>query len=1582
MEESDGEKDSEGKPSTLKASPSVSGLDEYEFKDEEEDEEEEEEEEEDDIDEDEDEDEDDEEEEEEEEEDLALNDRHHYRRDLRQREKEERNHMSAKPSTKTDPPPSSSSSSKSKKQKSTVRVLPCSTDSSSDEMDGLAAAPVERRGSPSCSQSTADAFKAEPARAKKDGEQKDKGKVKRKSKGQNKNKENQEDGKENSKGLVFSAAAVAESAEKGRADEDSFKMSFSPKDDSSVHLFHLSSVKSPKLNHGLLSDKAPTPLKQENAKTSAPAADGPADTVKYIHYTDAVDYCTTEGSSTKGCKHKEKSKHQQREPPAAADGDDGSRSPSKDGSLGNGAECPDTAAVAARKMDADGKVVKKHKLKHKEKEKHRRDYEVDRSRHRQKEARKDGHRNLEFDREFWKENFFKSDEADEPPAPPPVKREGEGDGCPPQKARDGSPVKEERPVKDKHSGRQEKRSRDEKEKSVKKERKEDKGKDGKWSEREERADGHGSGRFPAEPPQQSSMGTEVEERAVSLNPAEQEPPEQPSEKGARDRGDKRPPAKDREAERADKRHPEKKVKAEQSDRAEPQTSVERWKEKEKSAASSSHSPGDKSHKERENEKLRSASSTTKKHEESRKNKERNSEKRSDRDRPERDYNGGEHREKDRPGVDKKSKPMEKPSEHSKPDRSKEKDCDRKKKDKLKDGSFSSGSNLKSLLEEKRSYSSESSKSASLKQKEEVARTPEKERDRRERDPDRHRDKDRHRERSQTTKLNRVKPSDTDADRVKSKASPASRDARPKEKRLVNDDLMQTSFERMLSLKDQEIEQWHRKHLEKIKQKERERLKQRPSADPSKPKSKDKAAKTDTCLSKELLRSKSSEAGDSQSRERAPKDGTGSRTMSLDGKSLCSLSAKVMASMDTGLSRSPRPDGERSGVMSRSVSMVSVASSEDSCQAAMLTPRPTEYDSDVNPEASDSQPPLLQSSLAVLQATQSPLVHDKDCNSLPEVPHSSWSPLSNRHETPYLRAILDEDANLTSADGKDGADALENAPLPVHSADEPKAAEPGATEPPADPEEGLIDDNTLLQRPGDKAEGKADTEREETRPEYVPVSPASYRDAPDKELFNSESNLSSAYGTPSRATEQRVPSSSDAATATRDLFWPVVNVAAEENAGDNGMALESTTLSYSSALTADTSTATNTQEAAIWPCPQRDLFTATESSQPSEPMEAMNVDHEEKPSETAMNMTAAERAGQDGEGSTWDTCKKDGSASPVPSAFTNIPSFEAEEPASAPSKANAEARWAPEESDVREQLCKKSKTSTTDAAAAAVAFDAAQAEKTEPSTAGSSSPVFYCRTPEHKAEETRIAPQTTELNDDVNNNGGVEARHAYVSRAEEGSSAEVGPAPDTAPERSMEPGPEQTETAPPSEEMQETTSSTTSSSSATGEQSGFRPPAPADCSTSTSGCSSPQSGDSDSSGTKFKQRSQDHDDPDAPVPHPRKRKMPRVSPLQSSAPPPGREPGQQHQSLAAIVDSVKLEEIEPYQTERANPYYEYLHIRKKIEEKRKVLCSVTPQPPQYYDEYVTFNGSYLLDGNPLSKLCIPMVSVNHDGTLAG
>lgn len=80
-----------------------------------------------------------------------------------------------------------------------------------------------------------------------------------------------------------------------------------------------------------------------------------------------------------------------------------------------------------------------------------------------------------------------------------------------------------------------------------------------------------------------------------------------------------------------------------------------------------------------------------------------------------------------------------------------------------------------------------------------------------------------------------------------------------------------------------------------------------------------------------------------------------------------------------------------------------------------------------------------------------------------------------------------------------------------------------------------------------------------------------------------------------------------------------------------------------------------------------------------------------------------------------------------------------------------------------------------------------------------------------------------------------------------------------------------------------------------------------------------------------------------------------------------------QTLAAIVDAIKLDDIEPYHSDRSNPYFEYLQIRKKIEEKRKILCCITPQAPQCYAEYVTYTGSYLLDGKPLSKLHIPVVS---------
>lgn len=1453
MEDSDTEKDSDGKPAT-KASSSIPGLDEYEFKDEEE------------------------------EEDLGkvLNDRHILRRELRQREKEDkdRNHVAGKQSGKGD------SSSKSKKQK-TSRV-PCSSDTSSDESIS------EKRNSPTCSQSS-ESLKADTRSKKDNAEQKDKGKVKRKSKSQNKNKENQEDGKENSKTLVLSLATVSESTEKGR-EEDSFKMSFSPKDDSSVHLFHLSSIKSPKLNHSL-TDKQ-TPLKQENAKMCVSISDGPCpvDGVKYNHYTDA-DYCT-EGSSTKGCKHKEKSKHQQKD--SSVDGDDGHLSPYKDGSIGNSIDGNDGAL---RKTDLDGKVVKKHKLKHKEKDKHRREYEAERSRRREKEARKDGHRNLEFDREFWKENFFKSDETDEPL---PVKKEGD-DAL--RKNSDSSPVKDERSTREKHSSSKEKRQREEREKdkTMKKERKEvagkeEKVKDSKLSEREERLDCHSLGRIPEESLQSNSMQEETEEKPVSGIPADQEQLES-SEKGSREKNDKRLPGKEKDLEKMEKRHldKEKKFKTEHSDKAEPQNSVDRWKEKERTGPISSHSPGDKNYK--ENDKLKSLS-TTKKHDDGKKNKDK-LDRRSDRERQDRDYSVGDHREKDRTNSDKKGKPLEKTLDHSKSDRSKEKDCDRKKRDKLKDGTLSSSSHLKLLLEEKKSNLSESSRSLSAKPKEEVVRTPEKDRDRRDRDreSDRHKDKDkdRHKDRSQQAKISKIKLNEADGDKAKSKASPAARDAKPKEKRLVNDDLMQTSFERMLSLKDQEIEQWHRKHLEKIKQKERERLKQRPLADPGKSKPKDRT-KTEPCLSKELMRSKSSEASDVHSRDKPLKDGSSPRTMSLDGKSLPSISAKVMSAVENCLSRSPRPESERCGAMSRSVSLVSVASSEDSCQATTLTPRHGEYDSDMNLEASDSQPAFLQSSL-VIQASRSPSVHNKDCNSLPDVPQNNRTLLSSRHETPYLRAILDEDVS-SSIESCKAVDNLPNSSLPT---EELRTGEPSAEM------EDCVNSQQYTNSVVDQV-----TDREGSTPGCLTPERLN-KDPPSKNLPLPQSGLSEG----SASTEQKVlpfesPVVMDVQCLTQSSQAECSNKECDQ--------LSVPTASAS----AEPSVLTN---AKILQQGEPNLSSGVESHQQTDRGTTEVFDHKEKVPEVV------DRPEQQSIEAVPESFRTEGMGSPLPSTSSHIPSSTTAQSLPGSKTINAESKCSEENMEC--------KISGPYCDAAGPCLDAQMEQKD----------TIPCVSPDHGTEEMTDVQQSLENSSDA------------ACDPTESSSVEGSVAAEDWPESKVEATSEPMEQTPADEKPGPSLYAAVEEQS----QSSVQPAPETDESSNASRSSSPQCGDQkpDSLGAKLKVRSAE-EDMDIHVPHPRKRKMPKVLSSQSPATTQQeKESGQQ--SLAAIVDSLKLEEIEPYQTERANPYYEFLHIRKKIEEKRKVLCSVTPQPPQYYDEYVTFNGSYLLDGNPLSKLCIPTVS---------
>ncbi|XP_054624792.1 ankyrin repeat domain-containing protein 12 isoform X2 [Dunckerocampus dactyliophorus] len=1370
MDDSDLEKDSDAKPEAKLSS--VAGLDEYEFKDEEE------------------------------EEDLskALNDRHILRRELRQREKEDKdmNNVVGKQSAKDDPSP------KAKKQKP-PRVH-CSSDTSSDESESL----PDKRNSPTCSQSS-EGVKADMRSKKENAEQKDKGKVKRKNKSQNKNKENQEDGKENSKTLLLSLATVSESTDKGR-EEDSFKMSFSPKDDTSVHLFHLSSIKSPKLNHSL-ADKH-TPLKQENSSC-------PVDAVKYNHYSEA-DYCT-EVSSTKAHKHKEKSKHHQR---------DGERdaSPYKDATIITHAI--DGSEGALRKGDLDGKASKKHKVKHKEKDKHRREHEAERSRHRQKEPRRDGHRNLEFDREFWKENFFKSDETDEPL---PLKREAE-ENCSLQRTSECSPFKEEKNAKEKHSSGKDKRPRDErdKDKAVKKERKEERLKDSKLGERDDRGDCHDCGKIPDEPPQSNSVKEETDEKPISTLAVDQEHLE-PSERSSREKTDKRLSGKEKEPEKMERRHPdkEKKPKGEYLDKAETQNQLDRWKEKERSVVTSCHSPGDKNYK--ESDKLKSLSAA-KRHEDGRKSRDR-MDKRSDRERQDRDYGAADHRDKDRTSSV-KAKPFDK-SDRSK---EKEKDYDRKRKEKLKDGTLSSGSNLKLLLEEKKVYPSESGKPLATKSKEDMAKTPEKDRDRRERDrdsdrhKDRHRDRDKDKDRPQQAKTSKTKPSETDTEKVKSKPASGTRDSRPKEKRLVNDDLMQTSFERMLSLKDQEIEQWHRKHLEKIKQKERERLKQRPLLDPGKSRLKDRT-RTEACFSKELVRSKSSEASDVHIRDKPLKEASSLRTVSLDGKGLPSISAKVMSVVENCLSRSPRPEGEHCGLMSRSVSLVSVASSEDSCQATMLTPKHAEYDSDMNPEAADMQPAFLQSSL-VIQATRLPSALDKDCSNPADMQHSARATLPPRHESPYLRAILDEDASPEMQPNPEGLHTREMA----SEREETLVSQCSADEVLADCG-GAAGSSTPNQDPPSKSLTLCSSPK--------PV-PTEHSDAPVKK-------------------DVACVESSQMDSTDRDSEPPLLSPSTDASELTNPKSLHS--------------------RCAV-PCIRQ------------EDLSAANLwDQKDK-------VVTADGAELQSEENASEGLKMEEMESPVASTSTNMPISTESLPGF--NKPSTESKGFQEDLDLNESDTCDALMDTSDNEPCAV---------------------------NHEEKDQDIA--------DVQQN----ADYLQSSSVEEQLGSEC---PSDSHCEPME--------VEPADRKPESTA-----------EDSMQPAGQSDLSYSASGSSSPQSADqeSDCSGAKIKIRSSE-EDADVHVPHPRKRKMPKAPALQACCTT-QQEKERGQQSLAAIVASVKLEEIEPYQTERANPYYEFLHIRKKIEEKRKVLCSVTPQPPQYYDEYVTFNGSYLLDGNPLSKLCIPTIT---------
>lgn len=83
------------------------------------------------------------------------------------------------------------------------------------------------------------------------------------------------------------------------------------------------------------------------------------------------------------------------------------------------------------------------------------------------------------------------------------------------------------------------------------------------------------------------------------------------------------------------------------------------------------------------------------------------------------------------------------------------------------------------------------------------------------------------------------------DKLPPPRDPGKKDARPREKLLGDSDLMMTSFVRMLSQKDLEIEEWHKRHKERMQQ--MEKLRHR-SGDP---RLREKAKPTDDTCKKGL-----------------------------------------------------------------------------------------------------------------------------------------------------------------------------------------------------------------------------------------------------------------------------------------------------------------------------------------------------------------------------------------------------------------------------------------------------------------------------------------------------------------------------------------------------------------------------------------------------------------------------------------------------------------------------------------------------------------------------------------------------------